>query len=76
MTVAFELEGRRLPHSTAAGFKFNEAISFQVNCETQEEWTITGRSSPRVGTSRPSSAAGSRTDTRVHGRSAPHGLFE
>jgi len=38
MTVAFELDGQAFtalnggPH-----FKFNEAISFQVNCETQEE---------------------------------------
>lgn len=38
MTVEFELDGQRFtalnggPH-----FKFNEAVSFQVNCETQEE---------------------------------------
>ena len=38
MTVEFEMEGQRLvalnggPH-----FKFNEAVSFQVHCETQEE---------------------------------------
>jgi predicted 3-demethylubiquinone-9 3-methyltransferase (glyoxalase superfamily) len=38
MTVAFEIAGQAFtalnggPH-----FKFNEAISFQVNCETQEE---------------------------------------
>src|SRR5438128_1086657 len=38
MTVAFELDGQEFialnggPH-----FKFNEAISFVVNCETQEE---------------------------------------
>ena len=38
MTVAFELDGQQLaalnggPH-----FKFTEAISFVVNCETQEE---------------------------------------
>ena len=38
MTVAFELDGQRFtalnggPH-----FKFNEAVSFQVNCETQKE---------------------------------------
>lgn len=44
MTIAFELDGSLFtalnggPH-----FKFNEAISFQVNCDTQEEldtyWT-------------------------------------
>jgi predicted 3-demethylubiquinone-9 3-methyltransferase (glyoxalase superfamily) len=38
MTVVFELEGHRFtalnggPH-----FKFNEAISFEIHCETQEE---------------------------------------
>jgi predicted 3-demethylubiquinone-9 3-methyltransferase (glyoxalase superfamily) len=38
MTVAFELEGQRFvalnggPH-----FKFNEAVSFQIACETQDE---------------------------------------
>jgi predicted 3-demethylubiquinone-9 3-methyltransferase (glyoxalase superfamily) len=38
MTVAFELEGQ--PFVALNGgpvFKFNEAISFQINCETQEE---------------------------------------
>jgi len=38
MTVAFELDGQ--PFTALNGgpvFKFNEAISFQVNCKTQEE---------------------------------------
>jgi len=38
MTVAFELDGQ--PFTVLNGgpmFRFNEAISFQVNCETQEE---------------------------------------
>ena len=38
MTVAFELAGQ--PFTALNGgpqFKFNEAISFQVNCETQDE---------------------------------------
>jgi predicted 3-demethylubiquinone-9 3-methyltransferase (glyoxalase superfamily) len=38
MTVAFELDGR--PFTALNGgpmFKFTEAISFQVNCDTQEE---------------------------------------
>lgn len=38
MTVAFELDGH--PFTALNGgpvFKFNEAISFQINCETQEE---------------------------------------
>lgn len=38
MTVAFELDGQ--PFTALNGgpvFRFNEAISFQVNCQTQEE---------------------------------------
>jgi predicted 3-demethylubiquinone-9 3-methyltransferase (glyoxalase superfamily) len=38
MTVAFELDGQ--PFTALNGgpsFKFNEAISFQVNCESQED---------------------------------------
>ena len=38
MTIAFELEGQ--PFTALNGgpeFRFNEAVSFQINCETQEE---------------------------------------
>jgi predicted 3-demethylubiquinone-9 3-methyltransferase (glyoxalase superfamily) len=38
LTVAFELEGQIFTALNGGPmFKFNEAISFQVNCETQEE---------------------------------------
>ena len=38
MTVAFELNGQTFTALNGGPvFKFNEAISFQVNCETQEE---------------------------------------
>jgi predicted 3-demethylubiquinone-9 3-methyltransferase (glyoxalase superfamily) len=38
MTVAFELDGQKFTALNGGPlFKFNEAISFQVNCETQEE---------------------------------------
>ena len=38
MIVAFELEGQAFTALNGGPmFKFNEAISFQVNCETQEE---------------------------------------
>ena len=38
MTVVFELEGQRfLALNGGPVFKFNESISFMVNCETQEE---------------------------------------
>ena len=67
MTVDFEIEGQSFtalnggPH-----FKFNEAISFQIPCETQEESTITGRDSPLV--ARSSNAAGSRISSASRGR--------
>ena len=38
MTVEFELDGQRFIGLNAGPmFKFNEAISFYVNCETQDE---------------------------------------
>lgn len=38
MTVAFELNGQSFTGLNGGPmFRFNEAISFQVNCETQEE---------------------------------------
>jgi predicted 3-demethylubiquinone-9 3-methyltransferase (glyoxalase superfamily) len=38
MTVAFELDGQAFTALNGGPmFKFNEAISFQVNCETQTE---------------------------------------
>jgi predicted 3-demethylubiquinone-9 3-methyltransferase (glyoxalase superfamily) len=38
MTVAFEIAGQSFTALNGGpAFKFNEAISFQVNCETQEE---------------------------------------
>jgi predicted 3-demethylubiquinone-9 3-methyltransferase (glyoxalase superfamily) len=38
MTVAFELDGHAFTALNGGPiFKFNEAISFQVNCETQDE---------------------------------------
>jgi predicted 3-demethylubiquinone-9 3-methyltransferase (glyoxalase superfamily) len=38
MTVAFELDGQDfVALNGGPRFKFNEAISFVINCETQEE---------------------------------------
>ena len=38
MTVAFEIAGQKfLALNGGPHFKFNEAVSFQVHCETQEE---------------------------------------
>lgn len=70
MTVAFELDGQKFvalnggPH-----YKINEAVSFLVNCESQEEidhyWTrlATAEIPPR------SVAAGSRTNSVYRGKS-------
>ncbi|MGI8677027.1 MAG: VOC family protein [Nocardioidaceae bacterium] len=45
MTVSFELEGQEyLALNGGSEFRFNESVSFQVHCETQEEvdrfWNI------------------------------------
>ena len=38
MTVLFEIEGQQFTALNGGpAFKFNEAISFQINCETQKE---------------------------------------
>ena len=38
MTVEFEIEGQKfLALNGGPHFKFNEAVSFQVHCETQQE---------------------------------------
>jgi predicted 3-demethylubiquinone-9 3-methyltransferase (glyoxalase superfamily) len=51
LTVAFELNGQPFTAMNGGpGFKFNEAISFQVNCDTQEEidyfWSRLGEGGP------------------------------
>jgi hypothetical protein len=47
-------------------FRFNEAISFMVYCESRRRSTTTGRSCRLI--RRPSSVAGSRTGTGCRGR--------
>ena len=38
MTVEFELDGQRFVGINGGPeFKFNEAVSFQISCETEEE---------------------------------------
>ncbi len=45
MTVEFELDGQPMialnggPH-----FRFNEAVSFSIDCKNRRRWTTTGRS--------------------------------
>jgi hypothetical protein len=72
MVVDFELDGQRLtalnggPH-----FKFNEAVSLVVHCQSPEEGTTTGTGSPRTATPALNNAAGSRTASACPGRSCP-----
>src|SRR6476661_2377259 len=59
MTVAFELNGQ--PFTALNGgpvFKFNEAISFQIMCKTQEEVDHYWNKLSEAATSKPSSAGG------------------
>src|ERR671924_1261279 len=57
MTVIFELEGQQfMALNGGPVFKFSPAISFLVNCKTQEEVISCGRSSPRM--EKKNSAAG------------------
>lgn len=59
MTVAFELNGQ--PFTALNGgpiFKFNEAVSFQIECATQEEVDYYWDRLSEGGDRKPSSAAG------------------
>ena len=45
MAVEFELDGKRfIGINGGPEFKFNEAVSFQINCETRTRSTTTGTS--------------------------------
>jgi predicted 3-demethylubiquinone-9 3-methyltransferase (glyoxalase superfamily) len=70
--VEFEIEGQEfVALNRGPIFKFNEAISFQVYCETQEKWIIIDRNFPRAVMKKHSNAVGSRTNTGSHGKSFP-----
>jgi predicted 3-demethylubiquinone-9 3-methyltransferase (glyoxalase superfamily) len=72
MTIAFELDGQVFTALNGGPvFKFNEAISFQVNCETKEEVDYYWESYPRVETKARSNAAGSRTNMACRGKWFP-----
>jgi len=68
MTVSFQLDGQPFialnggPH-----FKFNEAISFSVDCKTQSEVDEFLKNFPQV--EKKANAAGSKTDMVCPGRS-------
>lgn len=68
MTVSFELDGQ--PFTGLNGgpvFKFTEAISFQVNCQTQDEVDHFWGLCPLI--HRTSNVVGSRTNSACRGRS-------
>jgi hypothetical protein len=69
MTVEFTLD--RVEFVALNGgpeFKFTEAISFSVNCETRMRSIISGRKFPPTA-DRPGGAAGSKTNSVSRGRS-------
>ena len=71
MTVEFELDGHTFTALNGGPvFRFNEAISFQVNCETQAEIDYFWEKLSGAGTRR-ARAAGSRTGSACRGRSSP-----
>ena len=72
MTVEFELDGQRFTALNGGPvFKFNEAVSFQVYCDTQQDIDHYWDKLTRAATPRRSSADGSRTSTASPGRWSP-----
>jgi predicted 3-demethylubiquinone-9 3-methyltransferase (glyoxalase superfamily) len=67
-TVAFELDGQAFTALNGGPqFKFTEAVSFQISCETQDECDHYWNSLPAA--ARRACAAGLRTGSVCHGRS-------
>lgn len=72
MTVEFEINGQQFTALNGGPvFKFNEAISLQVPCETQEEIDYYWNELSKGGENH--SAAGSKTNTASPGRSFRRG---
>ncbi len=72
MTVAFELDGQRFVGINGGPqFTFDEAVSFEVECETQEEVDYFWEKLSEGGEEGP--AAGSRTASASPGRSSRAG---
>ena len=71
MAVTFELGGQAFcALNGGPQFRFNEAISFQVRCETQEEVDYYWAKLSEGGDEKAQQAAGSRTSTASPGRSS------
>jgi len=68
LTVGFEIEGQKFVALNGGPlFKFNESISFVVNCDTQQEVDYFGRNS-LLTAARSRSAVGSRTNSVSRGK--------
>lgn len=68
MTVIFQLDGQNfMALNGGPVFTFSPAISFIVNCETQEEVDRSGKRCPKA--ERQTNAAGSRISMASHGKS-------
>jgi predicted 3-demethylubiquinone-9 3-methyltransferase (glyoxalase superfamily) len=72
MTVSFELDGQRfVALNGGPAHPLTEAVSFVVDCATQEEVDRYWTRSPRAAERR-ASAAGCETSSACRGRSSPH----
>ena len=69
MTIDFEIEGQKfLALNGGPVFKFNEAISFQIYCDTQEEIDYYWENLLKVVIRMRRYADGSRTNLGFHGK--------
>ena len=69
MTIDFEIEGQKfLALNGGPVFKFNEAISFQIHCDTQEEIDYYWENLLKVVIRMRRYADGSRTNLEFHGK--------
>jgi predicted 3-demethylubiquinone-9 3-methyltransferase (glyoxalase superfamily) len=68
LTIEFEIEGQKFVALNGGPlFKFNESISFVVNCEIQEKVDYFWERSPRM-VARNQPMAGSRIDSACPGK--------
>jgi predicted 3-demethylubiquinone-9 3-methyltransferase (glyoxalase superfamily) len=68
MTMELKLDGQEfLALNGGPVFKFTEAISSVVNCDTQEESIISDRNFPRE--AKKAAAVGSKINSVCHGKS-------
>lgn len=69
LTVEFELNGQTFTALNGGPlFKFNEAVSFQVGCESQDEVDYYWGKLSEGGDRKRSNVVGSKTNTRFPGR--------